>query len=66
MNDIEELSLKEKELLEEIEEFNKERDRIRKMIGEIGGTRYSHVDTIINVIFLSLILVFNLNTSSAF
>ena len=52
------LSNKEKELLTEIEEFNKERDRIRMMVGRIGGARYSKIDNIFNVVFLSLILFF--------
>ncbi|MCX7786111.1 MAG: hypothetical protein N2442_00265 [Spirochaetes bacterium] len=51
------LSDRERELLEEIHEFNRERDRIRKVIGEIGGTRYSRRDTIINVAFLTIILL---------
>jgi hypothetical protein len=51
------LSDRERELLEEIQEFNRERDRIRKVIGEIGGTRYSRRDTIINVVFLTVILL---------
>lgn len=51
------LSDRERELLEEIQEFNRERDRIRKVIGEIGGTKYSRRDTIVNVIFLSIILL---------
>ncbi len=51
------LSDRERELLEEIQEFNRERDRIRKVIGEIGGTRYSRRDTIVNVAFLTVILL---------
>lgn len=51
------LSDRERELLEEIQEFNKERERIRKVIGEIGGTRYSRRDTIINIAFLTVILL---------
>jgi hypothetical protein len=56
MEGSENISEKERELLEEIEEFNKERDRIRKTIGEIGGIRYSRKDNIINGIFLTIIL----------
>jgi len=51
------LSDRERELLEEIQEFNRERDRIRKVIGEIGGTRYSRRDTIVNIVFLTVILL---------
>lgn len=54
----EDLSSKERELLNEIEEFNKERDRIRMMVGKIGGARYSKIDNLLNAIFLSLILFF--------
>ncbi len=51
------LSERERELLAEIQEFNKERERIRKVIGEIGGTKYSRRDTIINILFLTVILL---------
>ncbi|GAB4222813.1 MAG: hypothetical protein Kow009_14670 [Spirochaetales bacterium] len=51
------LSDRERELMEEIQEFNRERDRIRKVIGEIGGTKYSRRDTIVNGIFLTIILL---------
>lgn len=57
MEGSENTSEKERELLKEIEEFNKERDRIRKTIGEIGGIRYSRKDNVINGIFLTIILL---------
>jgi len=47
---------RERELLAEIAEFNKERDRIRHMIGAIGGAKYSKRDMIINFGFLFLIV----------
>jgi hypothetical protein len=47
---------REKELQAEIAEFNKERDRIRHMIGQIGGARYSKRDNAINFAFLALIV----------
>lgn len=43
-------------LIEELDIFNSERDRIRHLIGEIGGTRYSKKDNIINLIFLGVII----------
>ena len=48
---------KEKKLQEEIEEYNKERDRIKFVIGKIGGKRYSKFDTILNIVFLVIIAV---------
>lgn len=56
-SDREELKKQKDSLLEELEAFNKERDRIRNLIGEIGGTTYSKKDNIINMVFLGLILV---------
>lgn len=55
MTDQEELLEKEKKLKEEIEEYNKERDRIKFVIGNIGGKRYSKFDTILNIAFLFII-----------
>ncbi|MFQ3620524.1 MAG: hypothetical protein SNJ78_06215 [Spirochaetales bacterium] len=52
------ISDRERELLEEIKEFNRERDRIRRLIGEIGGAKYSKRDNIINIVFLAIILLF--------
>ena len=57
MFDDEELIEKEKKLQEEIEEYNKERDRIKFVIGKIGGKRYSKSDTVLNVIFLVIIAI---------
>lgn len=44
------------QVLAEIEEYNKERDRIRTMLGRIGGSSYSKRDMIINIVFLCVIL----------
>ena len=41
----------------EIAEFNKEKEEIKALIGNIGGRRYSHRDNIINFVFLGLILL---------
>jgi len=54
----EDLIDKEQKLKEEIEEYNKERDRIKSVIGKIGGRRYSKVDTVINLLFFCIIAVF--------
>jgi len=55
---IEDLKMKEDEIKKEIEEFNKEKERIKKFIGEIGGTTFSKKDRFLNIIFLLVILVF--------
>ena len=51
------LQEKERALREEIAEYNKERDRIKYVIGNIGGKRYSKIDTIVNVVFVLIIIV---------
>ncbi|PKL23516.1 MAG: hypothetical protein CVV47_14890 [Spirochaetae bacterium HGW-Spirochaetae-3] len=45
-----------KSVNEEIEEFNRERARIRELIGRIGGVRYSHIDTLVNIAFITLVV----------
>lgn len=45
-------------LLDEINSFYRERERIRDAIGKIGGIQYSRVDTIVNVVFIVLVLGF--------
>jgi predicted membrane protein len=57
MIDEQELIEKEKKLQEEIEEYNQERDRIKFVIGKIGGKRYSKSDTVLNIVFLVIIAV---------
>ncbi len=54
--EFEELEGKKEEILKEINEYNRERDQIKMMLGKIGGTAYSSVDMIINIVFLSIIL----------
>ena len=46
---------KEAELRREIEEFHKEKNRVRDVIGKIGGKVNSRVDTAINIAFLLII-----------
>lgn len=43
-------------LKQELEEFQQEKERIRRMIGSIGGERYSHRDNIFNIVFLVMIM----------
>lgn len=52
-NDLEQ---RREEVLREIEEFNRERDHIRAMLGRIGGKRYSKTDMVMNILFLTSIL----------
>ena len=52
-----ELLEKENTLKEEIEEYNKEKDRIKFVIGKIGGKRYSKTDTAVNIIFFVTIAI---------
>ncbi len=46
---------KEAELRRELEEFHKEKDRVRDVIGKIGGKINSRIDTGINITFLLII-----------
>ncbi|MCK5153048.1 MAG: hypothetical protein KAQ93_01700 [Spirochaetales bacterium] len=56
--DSEDLKGKKEEILKEIQEYNKERDEIKNMLGKIGGKSYSKSDAVINGVFLSLISIF--------
>ncbi len=58
MNKMEQIELegKKEEILKEIRDYNKERDQIKMMLGKIGGTAYSSIDMIINIVFLTIIL----------
>ncbi len=55
---LEKLKEEQLQLQEEIAEFNKEKERIKTLIGGIGGQTYSKRDNIINIAFLFLILTF--------
>ncbi len=48
---------RETELAKELLEFNRERRRIKSVIGNLGGKSYSRIDTLINVVFLVVIAV---------
>jgi cell shape-determining protein MreC len=52
----EELTRIEEEMVREIEEYNREKDKIRMMLGKIGGQSFSRVDAIVNGVFLTIIL----------
>ena len=54
----EDLKGKKEEILKEIQEYNRERDQIKSMLGKIGGKSYSKLDTVINILFLLLISIF--------
>lgn len=45
-------------LADEINNFYRERERIRDAIGRIGGIQYSRADTIVNIIFIILVVGF--------
>lgn len=46
----------EQRLKEEIDEYMRERDRIKQIIGRIGGKKYSKRDMIINIVFFVVII----------
>lgn len=63
----EELSRVEEEMIREIEEYNKEKDKIRMMLGKIGGQSFSKMEIIVNAIFLTIIItLFILEMSTHF
>ncbi|MBI9104551.1 MAG: hypothetical protein JEY99_19200 [Spirochaetales bacterium] len=47
---------KEDELLLELESFNREKDRLKTILGQVGGKPFSRRDNIINISFLVIIL----------
>ena len=49
-------SEREKELLEEIESFKREKERIKKLIGSIGGKNFVKKDRILNYALLAIVL----------
>ena len=64
---IESLQERRDQVLSEIEEYNKERDRIRTMLGRIGGKSYSKKDMVINVVFLiAIVVLFTLEITTQF
>ena len=52
-----------KELEEELREFKYEKERVRKIVGQIGGKKSQKLNTAINIVFLVVVLcVFVLGT----
>lgn len=49
--------LREKELIEEIEEFKREKDRIKELVGEIGGIQASKQHRIVNILLIAIIVI---------
>jgi hypothetical protein len=50
-------------LIEELEQFKKEKERIRQLVGQIGGTESQKRNRIINIVFIvlvALLFVFDL------
>lgn len=56
-DELETLERRREEILHELEEYNREKDRIKTLLGNLGGKQFSRVDTIINVVFLLIIVV---------
>ncbi len=54
--DFNELEGKKEEIIREINEYNRERDQIKMMLGKIGGAAYSSIDMTINIVFLAIII----------
>jgi len=52
----EELTRAEEAMLKEIEEYNQEKEKIRDMLGKLGGKNFSKVDSFVNILFLTIIL----------
>ena len=54
---IQDLEEKKEDILREIDEYNRERNQIKAMLGRIGGEKYSKTDMVINIVFLSVIVI---------
>ena len=50
------LRAREHEIEIELAEWTREREQVKKLLGAYGGTRYSRIDTVMNVVFLVVIL----------
>ena len=50
-------SEEEQRLIDEIEEYNRERDRIKMIVGKLGGKQYSKREMIINIVLFGIILI---------
>lgn len=47
----------EEQLREEIEEFKREKEQIKQIVGEIGGTTQSRQNKLVNMLLLAIILM---------
>lgn len=50
------LQAREHEIELELAEYSREQERLKKLLGAYGGKRYSRIDTVMNVVFLVVIL----------
>jgi hypothetical protein len=48
----------EKELIQELDDFKKEKERVKKILGSLGGTKIARRDKIINMAFAVVVLGF--------
>jgi len=48
----------EKELAREVEEFKQEKERVKKLLGNLGGSMSHRKESMINILFLVVVLVF--------
>lgn len=55
-NRVNELKAKELELLQNLEEYTRETERLKEILGEIGGKSFSKRELTINIAFMAVIL----------
>ncbi len=55
--ELKDLKTRREDLLKEISEYNREREQIKATLGNIGGEKYQKTDKIMNIVFLSLIVI---------
>ena len=48
----------EKELAREVEEFKKEKERVKKLLGNLGGSLSHRKEQLINILFLLIVFTF--------
>ncbi len=49
---------RERELARELEEFKKEKERVKKLLGSLGGQLSHKKENLINILFLTIVLLF--------
>lgn len=54
--DFDDLEAREDELRRDIEEYNREKEHIKALIGKVGGKAYSKRENVLNSIFLIIII----------